>query len=330
MGSSVEQATQKNKQALAIALMGPTASGKTELSLRLAEHLKGEIISVDSALVYRGLNIGAAKPSAAEQARAPHHLIDIRDPDEPYSAAEFSRDARNIINDIVSRGKVPILAGGTMLYFKALLEGISKIPPANQEVREQIEAQASQIGWPAIHEQLRQVDPIAAEKIHPNHSQRVSRALEVYLSSGKPMSKWQVGFEGGLLNDFQWVQIALSPRDRLLLHKRIGMRFDAMIEQGFLDEMKSLRSNPKLHKDLPAIRAVGYRQAWEYLDGDYDFDEMRDKANAATRQLAKRQLTWLRAWPGLNWVDTQNKEGKYRSIEEILQESLGFCSKSTI
>ncbi len=315
---------------LAVALMGPTASGKTDTAIGLAHALNGEIISVDSALVYRGLNIGAAKPSLDEQAGIPHHLMDICDPAQPYSVADFVADARQCINDIVARGRTPILAGGTMMYFKALLEGLSDIPPADPEIREAIEAQALREGWPAIHAELAKVDPLSAERIHPNHSQRLGRALEVWRSTGKPLSSWQSGGQGGLLDQYTWVQLALAPRERSVLHARIALRFERMLEQGFIDEVKALRARGDLNVSLPAIRAVGYRQVWAYLDGDYDYDALIDKGVAATRQLAKRQLTWLRGWPGLNWVDTLDECQNLKDIEEIVHLCLSFCRKSTI
>lgn len=310
--------------------MGPTASGKTALSIRLARALGGEVVSVDSALVYRGLDIGAAKPTLAEQQGIPHWMMDICDPAEPYSVAEFRNRATLVIDDIVSRGKVPILAGGTMLYFKALLEGLSDMPETDELVREAIEAEAEREGWPAIHAKLAEVDPISAERIHPNHSQRLGRALEVWRSSGKAMSEWQTGFSGGLLEKYGWVQLAVSPSDRSVLHARIAKRFQMMLEQGFLDEVRALQARADLHKELPAIRAVGYRQAWEHLHGDYDLGEMTQKGLAATRQLAKRQLTWLRSWQGLNWVDTLENDTKFKDIEQLHEECLSFCAKRAI
>ena len=314
----------------AIALMGPTASGKTDLAVALAQRLNGEVISVDSALVYRGLNIGAAKPTMAERQGVMHHLLDIRDPEDPYSAADFSRDAGLLVADIIARQKVPILAGGTMLYFKALLEGLSVMPEANPEVRGQIEKEAQQYGWPHVHNELEKVDPEAAARIHPNHSQRLSRALEVWRVSGKPISEWQTGFSGGLLDKYRWLQLVVAPSDRKLLHRRIELRLEKMLQGGFIEEVKSLRSRPGVHKDLPAIRAVGYRQVWEHLDGDLSYPEMFDKALVATRQLAKRQLTWLRGWQGLNWLDTQKNSGELKELDEILQDSLNFYEKRTI
>ncbi len=315
---------------LAIILMGPTAAGKTDLAISLVDALNGEIISVDSALVYRGMDIGSAKPSADELKRAPHRLIDIRDPSEPYSVADFCRDARREINDIYQRGKTPILVGGTMLYFKGLLEGLSPMPSANEKVRSEIEREASEKGWPHIHAELEKVDPDSAAKIHPNHSQRLSRALEVYRISGKPMSSFHEESVGGLLGEFNWQQFAIAPRERKLLHERIETRFDKMLAHGFLDEVKALMARGDLNKDLPAIRAVGYRQAWEYLSGDYDAQEMRAKGIAATRQLAKRQLTWLRRWPGVQWVYSQDESGNLCSNDDLRAIVLKIIDKSIV
>jgi tRNA dimethylallyltransferase len=314
----------------AIAIMGPTASGKTDLALSLAEQLDGEIISVDSALVYRGLNIGAAKPSPEELARIPHHLIDIRDPSEPYSAADFAKDAKVAIEGILERGRLPILAGGTMLYFKALLEGLSDLPEADLKIRDQIEELANEWGWPAVHKKLAEVDSLSAERIHPNHSQRLSRAYEVFLISGKPMSEWQQGGSGGVLDLYHWCQICVSPRDRGLLHERIELRFKRMLELGFIKEVEALRARGNLNRDLPAVRAVGYRQVWDFLDGAYDRDALIDKGVAATRQLAKRQLTWLRGWPDLHWLDIQQDDGNVRKLQEITNIALSFFNESAI
>lgn len=314
--------------------MGPTASGKTELAVRLAQVLGGEVISVDSALVYRGLNIGAAKPTREEMDDVPHHLLDIRDPEQAYSVADFCSDVKPLIHSIIERGRVPILAGGTMLYFKALLQGLSPMPPANEVIRADIEREAQEAGWQEIHRQLAEVDPLSASKIHPNHSQRLSRALEVWRISGKPISEWQTGFEGGLLEQFEWKQLAIAPRDRSVLHARIAKRFDLMLDQGFLNEVRELKARIGCHKDLPAIRAVGYRQVWAYLEGECTLDEAREKAIVATRQLAKRQLTWLRAWPNLKWLDTlqenEKKTVQNKQIDEILQECVSFCRESAI
>ncbi len=317
-----------------IFLMGPTASGKTDLAIGLRRHLPVELISVDSALVYRGLDIGSAKPSAEEQALAPHRLIDIRDPSEPYSAADFCSDARREIADIVAAGRIPLLVGGTMLYFKALLEGLADMPAADPAVRAQIEALAAAQGWAEVHKQLAAVDPETAAAIHPNHSQRLSRALEVYLSSGKTMTQLrseQALTQGGALtDDYRVIQLAIAPRERKLLHGRIEKRFRAMLDQGLIEEVEQLFARDDLHVDLPAIRAVGYRQVWQYLAGDYSREQMIEKGVVATRQLAKRQLTWLRGWQELQWLYTDTEAGAALSGEEILRQALQNTDLSLI
>ena len=297
---------------LAIALMGPTASGKTALSLEWAERLGGEIVSVDSALVYRGLDIGTAKPTADERARVPHHLIDLCEPWQPYSAADFARDARVAMDDIVARGHLPILAGGTGLYFHALLHGLSSMPEADAAVREQIAAEAGVQGWAALHAQLAQVDPESAVRIHATDAQRIQRALEVWRVSGRSISDWRR--EGVLAPrlPFRVLRLVLAPTERSVLHERIERRFDAMLAGGFVDEVQRLRADPTLRShprplDLPALRAVGYRQAWEHLDGQYDATEFRNRGVFATRQLAKRQLTWLRGQLDARWFDPQRQ-----------------------
>ncbi|SDQ50560.1 tRNA dimethylallyltransferase [Pseudoxanthomonas sp. CF385] len=291
----------------AIAIMGPTASGKTAFALDVAERFNGEIVSVDSALVYRGLDIGAAKPSAAEQARVPHHLLDVRDPWQAYSAADFAADARRAMDDIVARGRLPVLAGGTGLYFQALLEGLAAMPPADAALREQITAQAQQVGWPALHAELARVDPEAGARIHATDPQRIQRALEVFRLTGTPISQWQREARRARL-PFRVLKLVLAPADRAVLHARIAQRFDLMLAQGFLDEVRRLRALPGLQAvtaplDLPAVRAVGYRQAWEFLDGQGDAAAFRERAIQATRQLAKRQLTWLRGALDARWFD---------------------------
>ncbi|MFT6050708.1 MAG: tRNA dimethylallyltransferase [Halioglobus sp.] len=283
--------------------MGPTASGKTDLAIDLARTLNCELISVDSALVYRGLDVGSAKPSY------PHHLIDIRELNEVYSVANFVADANQLVKDIVSRGKTPLLVGGTMMYFKAFLEGLAKMPPADIEARTVIENEAKTEGWPHIHTQLMKVDPVSAAKIHPNHSQRLARALEVYRSSGVSLSQWQSlqeGVEGGNLPqaNYRVVQLAICPYDRAVLHARIAHRFELMLRSGVLAEVAGLMGRNDLDRDLPALRAVGYRQLWSHLEGECALEEGVLKAVAATRQLAKRQLTWLRKWDDLNWIYT--------------------------
>ncbi|NYZ63025.1 tRNA (adenosine(37)-N6)-dimethylallyltransferase MiaA [Luteimonas deserti] len=292
----------------AIALMGPTASGKTALALDWAERFGGEIVSVDSALVYRGLDIGAAKPDAAERARAPHHMLDLRDPWQTYSAAEFAHDARAAVQDILARGRLPILAGGTGLYFAALLDGLSPMPPADAALRARIAAEAAERGWPALHGDLARHDPGAGARIKPGDAQRIQRALEVYRLTGTPISEWQRRAPETAPFPARVLQIAVAPAERAVLHRRIALRFDAMLAAGFLDEVRALRALAPLRAhpaplELPAIRAVGYRQAWEFLDGHGDAAGMRERAIAATRQLAKRQTTWLRGRPGLAWFD---------------------------
>jgi tRNA dimethylallyltransferase len=291
----------------AIALMGPTASGKSAVALELAERLHGEIVSVDSALVYRGLDIGAAKPTRAEQAQVPHHLLDLRDPWQPYSAAEFATDARAAIDGILARGRLPILAGGTGLYFRALLEGLADMPAADDATRAVIAAEAEARGWAALHADLAAVDPDAAARIHPTDAQRIQRALEVHRLSGRPISDWQRASRRTRF-PLKILKLALAPPDRAVLHARIERRFDAMLDAGFLDEVRGLRALPELQAharplDLPAIRAVGYRQAWQHLDGSATVGEFRERAIAATRQLAKRQFTWLRGELDARWID---------------------------
>ncbi|MGE5319460.1 MAG: tRNA (adenosine(37)-N6)-dimethylallyltransferase MiaA [Hyphomicrobiaceae bacterium] len=279
----------------AIFLMGPTASGKTALAVSLVERFPLEIISVDSALVYRGMNIGSAKPDAATLAHAPHHLLDIRDPTEAYSAAAFYDDARRLMADITARGRVPLLVGGTMLYFRALLQGLDDLPRADTAVRKELETEAAERGWPALHGELAEVDPATAARLAPNDSQRIGRALEIFRLSGKPMSALLDRAQAVL--PYRVLQLALVPSDRAVLHQRIAARFDAMLAAGLVDELESLRRDYVLKPDLPSMRAVGYRQAWAYLDGEIDLKALREQGIAATRQLAKRQLTWLRSWP---------------------------------
>jgi len=299
--------------------MGPTASGKTGLAIELCERFGLEIISVDSALVYRGLDIGAAKPDPQTLEKAPHRLIDIRDPSDSYSAANFREDALQEMESITSAGKVPLLVGGTMLYFRALEHGLSELPAADPEIRGQLEQQAAEIGWPAMHEILKQKDPQAAARIHPNDPQRIQRALEVIAISGRPMSEMQ-GKTAGMALNYRLYKIIISPEPRSVLHQRIEQRFDLMIEAGFIDELKSLYQRPDLNADLPAMRAVGYRQGWGWLDGQYGFEEMREKAIAATRQLAKRQLTWLRREDASIWYDLQADGVR----EEVIRAVGGF------
>ena len=280
-----------------INLAGPTAAGKTAAALAIAQAHACEIISVDSALVYRGMDIGTAKPSAAELAAVPHHLINIRDPLQAYSAAEFVADAQALILEISARGKLPLLVGGTMLYFKALAEGIDPMPAANAEVRAQIELEAQRLGWPAMHAQLAQIDPATAARLAPADSQRIQRALEVYRLSGLPLSHFHARANAVGEPGPGAPLIALEPQDRAWLHARIAQRFDLMLEQGLVEEVQTLRARGDLHPDLPSMRCVGYRQVWEALDGVSPMAALRDKGVFATRQLAKRQITWLRSMP---------------------------------
>ena len=300
----------------AVFLMGPTASGKTGLAIELCERFPMEIISVDSALVYRGLDIGTAKPDADTLRRAPHRLIDIRDPSESYSAANFREDALREMKEITAAGKVPLLAGGTMLYFRALEHGLSELPEADPETRKMLEQRAAEIGWPMMHEWLKKEDPQAAARIHPNDPQRIQRALEVISISGQPISVLQAQTAGEKL-DYRLKKIIISPEPRSVLHERIERRFDLMIEAGFIDELKSLFKRKDLSADLPAMRAVGYRQGWTWLEGKYSFAEMREKSIAATRQLAKRQLTWLRRESGSVWYNLQAEGVREEVIDAI-------------
>jgi len=281
--------------------MGPTASGKTSLAIELAQSLDAEIISVDSAIVYRGMDIGTATPTASEMDGVPHHLIDIRDPAEPYSAADFRTDALRVIGEISERGRLPILTGGTMLYFKALKHGLAAMPEANQEIRHGISLRAEEEGWPAIHASLAAVDKKAAARINSNDSQRLQRALEVYLVSGKSLSDWQDQEVPGCPVDL--TEIAIVPPDRKELHRKIEVRFHQMLEQGFEAEVESLYQRGDLYRDLPAIKSVGYRQIWSCLEGQTNHEVMVEKAIAATRQLAKRQFTWLRSWQDLRSLE---------------------------
>ncbi|TMP45116.1 tRNA (adenosine(37)-N6)-dimethylallyltransferase MiaA [Pseudoalteromonas citrea] len=298
-----------------ITLMGPTAAGKTALAIELCQHLDTQVISVDSALVYKGMNIGTAKPDAEELSLAPHHLIDMLDPLETYSVADFRRDAIEKIDQLHQQGKVPILVGGTMMYFKGLIEGLSPLPEADATIRQELEAQAQQIGWAGLHEQLAAVDPDAAAKISENDSQRINRALEVYRLTGQTMTVLQQQKQP--LLPYQFHQFAIAPTDRKVLHDRIEKRFNIMLDQGFKNEVSTLYQRGDLHPDLPSIRCVGYRQMWEHLAGNCDHDEMVFKGIAATRQLAKRQLTWLRSWPDVNWLETDDQENLQRVLTSL-------------
>ncbi len=312
-----------------LCIVGPTGAGKTHLAMALAEHAKSigqtiELISMDSALVYCGLDIGSAKPTKAEQAAVQHHLIDISEPTESYSAARFANDTKRLCEEIRARGHIPVVVGGTMLYWRAWAHGLSSLPPADPEIRARLDEQGKMIGWPAMHAELAKVDSMTAARLQPNDSQRVQRALEVYEITGKPMSELlaespsEDGREGSAIPE--WINlISLEPSDRSRLHQNLEKRFDEMLAGGLLEEVEVLRKNPGLHADLPAIRSVGYRQVWEYLDGAVDQEEMRYKALAATRQLGKRQLTWLRAIAGRNTFDPFNPNELKAALEYCKQ-----------
>lgn len=303
----------------AIFIMGPTASGKTGLAVELYQHLPVELISVDSALVFKDMDIGTAKPVASILARAPHHLIDLIPPTEVYSAATFRNDALKLMAEITARGKVPLLVGGTMLYFKALQGGLSQLPEADPNVRQKLDAQAAQIGWPAMHDKLAEIDPETAARLEPADAQRVQRALEVYEISGKTMTELHQSSMSDKL-PYQLLKIALTPSDRSVLHHRIAIRFDDMLKQGFVDEVKRLLLKyPSLNANMPSMRCVGYRQALEHLAGNYDFAELRDRGIFATRQLAKRQLTWLRGMDDTFEVNCLNPKMLEMVLNEINQ-----------
>jgi len=300
-----------------IGLAGPTAAGKTAAALAIARHYACEIVSVDSALVYRGMDIGTAKPSASELAAVPHHLIDIRDPLQPYSAAEFVSDTQRLIAQISGRGKLPLLVGGTMLYFKALYDGIDPMPAANADVRAEIEREAHNQGWPALHAELARVDPETAARLAPADSQRIQRALEVFRLSGLPLSHFHArqSRSGEPATPMQAGLISLEPQNRAWLHGRIALRFDQMLEDGLVEEVKGLRARGDLHPDLPSMRCVGYRQVWEALDGTSPWADLRDKGIFATRQLAKRQITWLRSMARRQVVPCDQAS----ALEQVLQ-----------
>ncbi|KEZ74834.1 tRNA (adenosine(37)-N6)-dimethylallyltransferase MiaA [Pseudomonas syringae pv. aptata] len=310
----------------AIFLMGPTAAGKTDLAIELTKVLPCELISVDSALVYRGMDIGTAKPSKTQLAEHPHRLIDILDPAQSYSAADFRSDALAAMAEITARGNIPLLVGGTMLYFKALLDGLADMPAADAQVRAQLEADAQAFGWQALHDQLAVVDPVSAARIHPNDPQRLIRALEVYRVSGMSMTahreqqtaqSTEAAASGRQQLPYTVANLAIAPADRKVLHQRIALRFEQMLDQGFLDEVLALRSRGDLHSGLPSIRAVGYRQVWDHLDGKLTRDEMQERGIIATRQLAKRQFTWLRSWEGLHWLDSLASDNLSRALKYL-------------
>lgn len=304
-----------DKQPPIICLMGPTASGKTALAMALHDALPCDIISVDSALIYRDMDIGTAKPTPSELAAYPHRLINLRDPSETYSAADFCNDALNEIDQIRARGRIPLLVGGTMMYYKSLIEGISPLPEADVNVRKQIEAEAKEHGWQHMHDLLNQVDAVSAKRIHPNDPQRLTRALEVYRITRNTLTQLTeikgASVEGDIL------QFAITPKERSALHDRIELRFNQMIEQGFEQEVVKLKERGDLHDNLPSIRCVGYRQMWQYLHGECSHDEMVFRGVCATRQLAKRQLTWLRSWPNLKWLDMEDETNLEQVISAV-------------
>jgi len=303
----------------AIFLMGPTASGKTELAVRLGERFSLELISVDSALVYRGMDIGTAKPDAATLKRAPHRLLDIRDPAESYSAAEFRRDALLEMSRISKSGHVPLLVGGTMLYFRALIGGLARMPAASAVLRRRLEVEAGQVGWARMHERLAELDPTAAARIHPHDPQRIQRALEVIELSGRKLSELQQEHQRQQESHcaYRILSLVVCPSSRQTLHQRIEKRFHHMLQRGFIEEMKRLRARGDLHPDLPSMRCVGYRQAWRYLEGAIDLPEMSRQAIVATRRLAKRQLTWLRQQEGALWYDLDADSAQESVFAEV-------------
>ena len=300
-------------------LMGPTGAGKTDLAVELVDRLPLDIISVDSAMVYRGMDIGTGKPDADMLARAAHRLIDIRDPETPYSAAEFRDDAGLEIDAIFASCRVPLLVGGTGLYFRALRQGLASMPQADPEIRARLAAEGESAGWHQLHARLAGIDPRSAQRIHPNDPQRIQRALEVFEITGETMTRRFERSTDGL--EAAIIPLAVTPADRGVLHRRVAQRFDAMLQTGLMSEVEELRSRPGLHRDLASMRAVGYRQVWEYLEAETDFDHMRDKAIAATRQLARRQLTWLRAEPEIEWFDSSDA-GLTGAVTRHLQRAL--------
>jgi len=289
-----------------IFLMGPTASGKTDLAMELCQALPCDIISVDSALIYKGMDIGTAKPTPKELAQAPHRLIDILDPAQSYSVAEFRRDALRAMTEITARGRIPLLVGGTMMYYKALVDGLSPLPSSDQTIRAQLVSQAAEQGWQVLHNELARIDPESAKRIHPNDPQRLIRALEVYHLTNQSMSELQKIKSDPI--PYRISQFSIAPQNRALLHQRIAQRFELMLAQGFQQEVEQLKGRGDLHLDLPSMRCVGYRQMWQYLDGQFEHKTLIEKGMAATRQLAKRQLTWLRGWEKIHSLDTFAKD----------------------
>ncbi len=291
----------------AIFLMGPTAAGKTDLAMRLTEALPCDIISVDSALIYRGMDIGTAKPDAQTLKKYPHRLVDIRDPSESYSAAEFREDALHEMAEITAQGRIPLLVGGTMMYYNALLKGLASLPEANPQVRQQLLEKGEREGWPALHALLEKIDPVSAKRLAPNDSQRLQRALEVYQLTGRTLTElWAEQQQQKL--PYNVVNLAVMPEERKTLHERIALRFKIMMEEGFVDEVRSLYERGDLNPQMPSVRCVGYRQVWSYLEDEWDYPTMVDKGIVATRQLAKRQITWLRSWENLHWLKTEDKD----------------------
>ena len=313
--TDVREASSVPRKPVAL-IMGPTGAGKTALALCLAERLPVEIVSVDSAMVYRGMDVGTGKPPPAVLQRHPHHLVDILDPCQPYSAGQFLRDARRAIDDIHARGRLPLLVGGTMLYFRALRRGLAEMPPADESVRCEIDAQAAQLGWPALHARLAQIDPQSAQRIQPRDAQRIQRALEVYRLTGRTLSELHAATRPPdadlVFGAWAWV-----PSDRERLHADIERRFQEMLRDGLLEEVQALHARPDLHGDLPALRSVGYRQLWEHLSGEGDLDSAVRRAIHATRQLARRQLVWLRSEVGLDWIDSLESEAAARIEQEV-------------
>lgn len=315
-----------------VCLMGPTASGKTELAMSLADHYPCELVSVDSALVYRGMDIGTAKPDRSTLLRYPHHLVDILDPAESYSAARFRVDVLELIGDIVARGRIPLLVGGTMLYFRALAEGLASMPAADSRVRQDIELIAASEGWEGVHARLAAVDPEAAQRIHPNDPQRLQRAFEVYMLTGISLSEWhhrqsiekaESKDSGNAFLPYTMHYMSIAPLERHVLHERIASRFQAMMHQGFLEEVESLHARTDLNPALPSVRAVGYRQLWDYFDGKLSLDEGVERGIIATRQLAKRQMTWLRGWKAeIDWFDSLDPNRFDQALKRLEQVTI--------